>query len=157
MPTKYSPLRPCTCGCGRLTRGKYIREHIPGNAHCETKRNVCSCGCGQKTHGRHVAGHGSRPLAAWHRLEARMIPEANTGCWLMTSVINCGYSTIQINGRETLAHRAAYELLKGPIPEGLELHHVCRTKSCINPDHLEVVTRDEHCLRHKREECRSTS
>lgn len=76
-----------------------------------------------------------------------MVPEPNTGCWLYTNVFNNGYGQIQINGRDTLAHRTAYEYFKGPIPEGLELDHLCRTKACVNPDHLEPVTRSENVRR----------
>jgi len=45
------------------------------------------------------------------------------------------------------AHRVVYENLVGPIPEGLELDHLCRNKSCVNPDHLEPVTREENARR----------
>lgn len=45
------------------------------------------------------------------------------------------------------AHRVAYELIVGPIPEGLDLDHTCGNKSCVNPDHLDPVTRAEHMRR----------
>lgn len=83
----------------------------------------------------------------WERLERQTIPEPNTGCWLFTMVLNSGYGQIFVNGRKWLAHRAAYELLVGPIPEGMTLDHLCRTRSCINPDHLEPVTIRENLRR----------
>lgn len=43
-----------------------------------------------------------------------------------------------------LAHRAVYEDAHGPIEEGLELHHLCETKACVNLDHLVLVTRALH-------------
>lgn len=46
-----------------------------------------------------------------------------------------------------LAHRISYELLRGPIPSGLELDHLCRVRNCVNPDHLEPVTHRENTLR----------
>lgn len=69
-------------------------------------------------------------------LEAKYEPEPNTGCWLWCHRLNAfGYGTFK-NG---LAHRAAYELHIGPIPEGLTLDHLCRTPSCVNPAHLQPV------------------
>lgn len=45
------------------------------------------------------------------------------------------------------AHRFAYELVKGPIPEGLTLDHLCNVPLCVNPDHLEPVTLSENIRR----------
>ena len=52
-----------------------------------------------------------------------------------------GYGQIDRNG---YAHRAAYEAAYGPIPEGLEIDHLCCVKSCVNPEHLEAVTHGEN-------------
>jgi hypothetical protein len=49
--------------------------------------------------------------------------------------------------RPVRAHRFAYEALIGPIPEGLELDHLCRNPRCVNPDHLEPVTHEENMRR----------
>jgi hypothetical protein len=45
------------------------------------------------------------------------------------------------------AHRFAYELLVGPIPEGLVIDHLCRNRRCVNPAHLEPVTAEENWRR----------
>jgi hypothetical protein len=67
-------------------------------------------------------------------------PEPNTGCWLWTEGDNGrGYGRASRNNTNYQAHRLFYELLKGPIPEGHELDHLCRVTFCVNPDHLEPV------------------
>lgn len=81
--------------------------------------------------------------------EARV--ERSDGCWLWRgSVTANGYGTIKIGGRAGVrlyAHRLAYELFVGSIPARLELDHLCRNRRCVNPAHLEPVTRSENTLR----------
>ena len=62
------------------------------------------------------------------------------GCWLWMACSSTGYGRYLLNGRLRLAHRVAYELCVGPIPEGLTIDHLCRTRHCVNPAHFEVVT-----------------
>lgn len=74
-------------------------------------------------------------------------------CWVWTgSRDRSGYGKIARfcpdgNVRPALAHRIAYELEIGPIPEGLTLDHLCRNSSCVRPSHLEPVTMRENILR----------
>ena len=70
-------------------------------------------------------------------------------CWIWTAATAQGYGRINAGGRGVplQAHRVAYELLVGPIPEGLELDHLCRDRRCVNPQHLEPVTHRENLLR----------
>lgn len=49
-----------------------------------------------------------------------------------------------VRGKRRMAHRVAYEEAYGPIPDGMVLDHLCLTKACTNPDHLEAVTRMEN-------------
>ena len=58
-----------------------------------------------------------------------------------------GYGLFRLDGSMKLAHRIAYNLCVGPIPEGLQLDHLCRNPWCVNPTHLEVVTNRENVLR----------
>jgi len=81
------------------------------------------------------------------RLMAK-VKVAENGCWERTvGVNNLGYSTLRFQGKMYAAHRAAYEVFIGPIPEGLQIDHLCRNRVCVNPDHLEPVTRRENLLR----------
>lgn len=61
-----------------------------------------------------------------------------------------GYGREWHQGRWHMAHRRAYERRYGAIPEGMEIDHLCRVKTCINPAHLEAVTRRENMLRQPR-------
>lgn len=62
-------------------------------------------------------------------------------CWefLGGYVDRRGYGKIGVGDKVHLAHRVAYTEMVGPIPEGLDLDHLCRNPPCCNPDHLEPV------------------
>lgn len=62
----------------------------------------------------------------------------------------CGYGRFSMGGRTILAHRHAWELVNGPIPEGLVIWHACGNFACVRPDHLEALPRAEQRLRSKR-------
>lgn len=82
------------------------------------------------------------------RFLSKCVPEPINGCWVWTGYRNRqGYGRVLVNGRVKNAHRVAYLLLVGAIPEGLELDHKCRVRSCTNLEHLELVTHRENCLR----------
>jgi hypothetical protein len=72
-------------------------------------------------------------------------------CWMWTAGISTdtGYGLFsdERRSRKISAHRFSYETHKGPIPEGLELDHLCRVRRCVNPDHLEAVTHQINVLR----------
>lgn len=85
------------------------------------------------------------------RFWARVETGAPDECWLWKmSTTKAGYGQIGWHDGKTvtaLAHRVAYELSVGPIPEGLVLDHLCRTPRCCNPAHLEAVTQRENIMR----------
>lgn len=73
-----------------------------------------------------------------------------SGCWLWTGHIGkFGYGSFRDDPKRNTrqAHIASYELHVGPVPDGLELDHLCRVRSCVNPYHLEPVTHLENVRR----------
>lgn len=89
-------------------------------------------------------------MARWAPAEERFwarIDKREDGCWDWIGAAANGYGVLHVDGRYTYAYRFAYELLKGPIPAAREPDHLCRNKRCVNPDHLELVTRTVNFLR----------
>jgi len=69
-------------------------------------------------------------------------------CWLWTgALIHNGYGVMTLDGRRQLVHRLAYQFFVGPIPDGLQIDHLCRVRHCLRPEHLEPVTAQENSLR----------
>jgi hypothetical protein len=69
-------------------------------------------------------------------------------CWLWIGNLGVtGYGYMSYQNVTYRAHRLAYMSANGPIPEGLVLDHLCRTRNCVNPDHLEPVTQLVNVMR----------
>jgi hypothetical protein len=114
----------------------------------------CRCGCGERTR---IATR-TRTELGWRRGEP--IPyvhghhgtkgpfyevDPETGCWnWQRGMFDHGYGKIERGGKQIGAHCFMWTKLRGPIPEGLDLHHTCENPRCVNPDHLEPLTRREH-------------
>jgi len=80
----------------------------------------------------------------------RWLVDFETGCWnWQRGLSDRGYGNVNLSSpkRRMGAHRWAYLCWVGPIPEGLELDHLCRNRRCINPEHLEAVTHLENIRR----------
>lgn len=83
-------------------------------------------------------------------IEEKVMIDPNSGCWLWTGSISPqGYGRFYdaSNPSERSAHRISYSYYIGTIPSGLDLDHKCRVRSCVNPHHLEPVTRSENLRR----------
>lgn len=95
----------------------------------------------------------AKRLAWLIRLTASV--DESTGCILRTSLVNSttGYASVSYldtNGgpRQSLyAHRVMWTHLRGPIPNGMTIDHLCKTRNCVNVKHMEVVAQGVNALR----------
>lgn len=94
---------------------------------------------------------GELALLPKRTLEERLfanITEDQSGCWLWTgTIVGTGYGHLHWQGRGRPAHRLMYEFMVVEIPEGLDLDHLCRVRECVNPWHLDPVTRRVNIVR----------
>src|SRR5450759_1785914 len=121
----------------------------------------CQCGCEKKTRlapctscrRGWVKGKPLRYLHGHNRRKALRYVVASTGyktdCWLWQLCKDKdGYGKVcVVPGKMAFAHRVYYEHRIRPIPDGLELDHLCRVRACVNPEHLDPVSRHENLRR----------
>lgn len=95
---------------------------------------------------------GPSPKPAAERFASKIIK--GDGCWLWSGARQAGgYGRFMVSSSPrvlALAHRFSYEQAHGPIADDLTIDHLCRNTSCVNPDHLEPVTRELNSLRGSR-------
>lgn len=90
----------------------------------------------------HINAHARVSQNFWKRVNK------TETCWLWTGWVDSkGYGGFVALARKYGAHRFAYEEIRGPIAEGMELDHLCMVPTCVNPDHLEVVDHNENIRR----------
>lgn len=120
----------CECGCGEIT--SIVRD-------TDSRRGLLAGQPRRFIHGHRGRlpqrrGPQRRETAAlfWQYVQ----PEPNSGCWIWSGARNnMGYGILGVDR----THRIAYTLLRGPIPDGLVLDHLCRIRCCVNPWHVEAV------------------
>lgn len=161
MTTRFPKVkdpRACTMCPRTFERISDLKRHRIADHPKETRRLVCP-ECARefnyvgayRTHvnSHDMAGHAER---LWSRIDKNgPIPEyaPELGpCWLWTGQLTKrGYGVIHMHPTTTSSYKLAYELEVGPVPEGLELDHLCRVPACCRPSHLEPVTRLENMRR----------
>ena len=93
-----------------------------------------------------MSGRSTRSISDrfWEKVH-----KSDDGCWEWVACKNYGYGIFRDRSRQKSinAHRIAYELTVGPIPDGMQVDHLCRNRGCVNPAHLEVVTQTENLMR----------
>jgi len=124
-------------------------------------QRICTFdGCAQPQKARgYCGGHykqkqRGKPLTAFRRrakpgMELRDRIEMHTdktgNCWLWTTTTgDDGYGRVTVDGKSRKAHRVAYELAHGPIPNGMQVDHRCHTPACVRPEHLRLATNKQN-------------
>lgn len=167
----------CGCGCGKktplakqnhrargLVKGEpiaFVHGHNRRKNYPKAEPKACECGCGRlaplatqtdsrlgHTKGqpmRFIRGHANRNPEPWTEEDRGYA----SPCWIcQLSKTPEGYAHMSDGtGYQRPAHRVMWERERGPIPEGLQIDHLCRQRDCVNPDHLEPVTPAENVRR----------
>ncbi len=120
--------KPCA-NCGKT---------ISGEPSQVSRRKYCSKECTARAFSSDTSS----------TLEKYTVRTEGAGCWIWIGAKRGGYGRFKVAGQKSVtAHRASYELHVGPIPEGMQLDHLCRNPACVNPSHLEPVSAAENVRR----------
>jgi len=168
-PRGPNPSGLCMCGCGQQTSiSKETRhgraERIAGCFHKYIKGHdkrkimpvgnssgLCKCGCGrqtpiaQQTRLGNIVGQPRQYCLGHQFLSKHKITDS--GCWELPVHRSDGYTRIHRDGKLYMGHVYYWIQINGPLPDGYELDHLCRNRSCVNPEHMEPVPHKENIRR----------
>ena len=163
----HGDMTSCACGCGgQPTRGRFLVGHQWRDPEIRERRAVQLRGralsaehrvrLSEVRTGVTLSEERKRAIARG-RIAGWKKPyysEQDCGfaspCWVWSrALLKSGYGALKRNGKSLRAHRWMYEQACGPIPDGLVLDHLCENKPCVNPEHLEPVTKRENERRHR--------
>lgn len=138
---------------GSPVEGVAVRQRTPTASQCmidgcddrHEARGLCPKHYQRAQRNGDVVDPPTRAERLWARVDKN--PDGS-GCWIWTGALTTnGYGQVRWGDRTLRAYRLVYELLVGPIPDGLQLDHLCRNRRCVNPAHLEPVTQWENWAR----------
>ena len=115
----------------------------------------CACGCGRKVDYKqprtgYLRNHQPSRINPLNERVTAKIRKVAHGCWEWTGSKNSqGYGNIKVGDRTLPAHRIVFEMYGNALEVGMDIDHLCRNKGCVNPKHLELVTRSENVRRGK--------
>ena len=108
----------------------------------------CACGCGTLVRDESKYAHGHRAELTLEELFRQNVTiEEGSSCWIWKG--HCkqvGYGWFQFRRLKDYAHRVAYLLANGPVPEGKSVSHKCNNKLCVNPEHLMLESYRAYCV-----------
>lgn len=130
------PYGYCHCGCGEQTPINPCNSYTQGYVKGEPRK--------------YVNGHNNRSGPVAWKVEDRGF---QTPCWVWQwTTSHFGHGQLMVGRgstrKSTYAHKHEWEKVNGPVPGGYELHHLCEVPACCNPDHLALLTPQEHIQTH---------
>lgn len=160
VPAPQCTVRGCTRSGGRKD-GMCANHYKMAWKAAQPKTQCLSEGCVKDAYATGMcAAHYMRSRPTVIMMDAKALKRffakvttTDSGCWEWQAFkTDKGYGIFKLPGSQK-AHRASYQHFVGPIPDGMEIDHLCANRGCVNPEHLEAVTHSENIRRvHNRDE-----